>query len=1476
MNPTSKRPASITYEEMWSEAIPEYYTTAGYVNHESFNQDHERIKRQIDESLGSPKSSEGHGGIFWALASASVKIGGQAASLAFPPAAVIGTAVSLLVDAGQKSHDIVSNMEALQDKARFFFEELARREQNEKDGFPHEPHLKEIDLRLLRSYLKLCGLIEKYAKQADRTEKEKTESRGEDKNVGLHGNQIKSKEGRPRKRDYLFAHFSSTVKTRKVDEPSKESHQWKLFFKLLVGDNEIEGELKKIATHTERFDQARSGGTHINTAKIVKEMETKKRKEHLEKCLQTVKDGLNIQDEHDTSWVAKHQRLANNEIEGMGDWIIDYPAVKDWSNFSIPATNPVLKMEAPKTHGKTYLCHRVISHLRQLEPLPESDAKKGALDDPNEQPKVEHKSTRLAYYYFGKHGSEEEEKPSLRSAIISIVWQLVQKDMGYRESVAKACERERKGLLEESNLWDLLKRRKNSNFLIVLDGLDHARKNSTRLTDFIQDITRDEKIQCRILLSGSPLSLESIKDFGHTISLNHVKHVEGDVELFVKDILSDGNELMETPDSHQATNGPDSPEAISIKLLAMLRGVRNYDFINFLLKKMTRDWWSVEDVEALANELIEGGDFALVDRQIRHLSPTLSPRETADLNELIPWFVLPNTAWPTLKRIGEILAICHPGSRPRVQAYITEKFNTLLRVDNQSVSSESLGGFYRAQFKITDEQSVSDFEHRKKLNMDGNDQSAWGNEAIKQNVRDSLSNVPEGAALFEEFEKFLQERDKVRTGKIYFDPVDGHIKIITACLKAAFQQEGDFESLLEYSARWLPWHLSEIHPDILSTSQISAMADNMSLLRRFFTESAILRRWFKVKWINQLNQAWFPEQSKPDCVLRWFHDARLGKDPDAHEFREKIRNASDDAELLEGASKLAASEWTAAKLNGFLYRNSNARGSLIRWITSYLIKSRNNDEDENQLAFPPSVESILLAERWTRKLLHDDMEHSRYQVHMLDTFCQLGHFEQAMERLKKICANHEPTTGRAVAASSYLLRMAPDIESGYERALDIIEPLFERLQRLPDSSRDSEHNPFKHHGEWGWMIRLLGKFYYKAGRLSGAINCYKNHIELHPEAPLEFMRKMVAWMQMANQHDDLIHKVQSLEPEKLIALFGKGENSLSSHLAVTAAKFPDSGLTETCRAALEAHGEQDFASAHLKLCYGQILAWKAFSIDGHKAAMKEWVSILQYLGTLNPALSSDEKSRWLLEQTARSLGCAYVRAARAENQTNISEADRKLYFPFYDLRLDQLDPAIGRGTFVLARFYQSNGHKNLAANVLKPKLELVKLLLTDDDEENDHLGYLILADLLDCLDKDREAVSAWKLLYGYRPGDDENRKNTGMGSYMCDGFCGAEWQGTLSEDIYICKDCVEVSFDRRCFEKLQQGTLGFNECDKDHNFLRVPKWDAESASELKRNVPDTKGWTEDVLERLGVELDDMCTPKNDETDRDASEQGGVQ
>ncbi|KAL4906693.1 hypothetical protein BDW74DRAFT_136595 [Aspergillus multicolor] len=56
---------------------------------------------------------------------------------------------------------------------------------------------------------------------------------------------------------------------------------------------------------------------------------------------------------------------------------------------------------------------------------------------------------------------------------------------------------------------------------------------------------------------------------------------------------------------------------------------------------------------------------------------------------------------------------------------------------------------------------------------------------------------------------------------------------------------------------------------------------------------------------------------------------------------------------------------------------------------------------------------------------------------------------------------------------------------------------------------------------------------------------------------------------------------------------------------------------------------------------------------------------------------------------------------------------------------------------------------------------------------------------------------------------------------ICDGGCGRYWQD--ASEMWWCKDCINLTFDRECFEQLRAGTLPLKICGKDHAFLEVPR-----------------------------------------------------
>lgn len=64
--------------------------------------------------------------------------------------------------------------------------------------------------------------------------------------------------------------------------------------------------------------------------------------------------------------------------------------------------------------------------------------------------------------------------------------------------------------------------------------------------------------------------------------------------------------------------------------------------------------------------------------------------------------------------------------------------------------------------------------------------------------------------------------------------------------------------------------------------------------------------------------------------------------------------------------------------------------------------------------------------------------------------------------------------------------------------------------------------------------------------------------------------------------------------------------------------------------------------------------------------------------------------------------------------------------------------------------------------------------------------------------------------------------------FSCDGSCGHEW--SYADDLHVCRDCLDVQFDGKCYEKLKAGKLEQKVCNKNHTFLHVPPWDPEAAS----------------------------------------------
>jgi tetratricopeptide (TPR) repeat protein len=76
-----------------------------------------------------------------------------------------------------------------------------------------------------------------------------------------------------------------------------------------------------------------------------------------------------------------------------------------------------------------------------------------------------------------------------------------------------------------------------------------------------------------------------------------------------------------------------------------------------------------------------------------------------------------------------------------------------------------------------------------------------------------------------------------------------------------------------------------------------------------------------------------------------------------------------------------------------------------------------------------------------------------------------------------------------------------------------------------------------------------------------------------------------------------------------------------------------------------------------------------------------------------------------------------------------------------------------------------------------------------------------------------------------KPVDNADEQSIGLFGWLnsvCDG-CGSFW--SYVDDVYCCKDCLDVQFDSKCYPKLKAGLIDRSICHPDHDHLHVPPFD---------------------------------------------------
>ncbi|KAL5343425.1 hypothetical protein BJX70DRAFT_169222 [Aspergillus crustosus] len=371
----------------------------------------------------------------------------------------------------------------------------------------------------------------------------------------------------------------------------------------------------------------------------LKESDTRRRKE---KILETLAFDENKVDadkrEPDPYWQRIYYNYRKCLVPETGQWVFSESEFKAWEKGS-EDSSPILAIEGTEGSGKSYLASTIIRRLRNRSSAESSDSR-----------------TLLAFYFVEGDTKEEMRRSNHLDIIVkSLVWQFVQADASYMKSVASICERNRDldpheipGRLLFGNKD--LGRTIDANFYIVIDGLNDAISDAfvTFLQNALASSVSHRKI--RILLTGRPRAFEQISE-NKDIRFRTVEISERnrqDIDKYIESRM----DSIEALRNKERFGVPGLREKIRVALRDKTAG--DYFRINTILKRINNLDYVNDIDQVLENAGKERSQQ--IEAEIESLNSSRSAKEIAEINEIILW-IQHGREWLQPRQMAAVLYI---------------------------------------------------------------------------------------------------------------------------------------------------------------------------------------------------------------------------------------------------------------------------------------------------------------------------------------------------------------------------------------------------------------------------------------------------------------------------------------------------------------------------------------------------------------------------------------------------------------------------------------------------------------------------------------------------------------------------------------------------------------------------------------------------------------------------------------------------
>ncbi|KAK2616359.1 hypothetical protein QQS21_000793 [Conoideocrella luteorostrata] len=1125
---------------------------------------------------------------------------------------------------------------------------------------------------------------------------------------------------------------------------------------------------------------------------------------------------------------AQLEECIGNTVPGTGEWLVNRdPRFAAWADVARTGS-PIFAVEAKEGYGKTYLTSTVVRHLqKRYATLP---AEFQAAIAYHFFPMDSYSATdaRFQTQQHGSHTIRSRRYSDLNRCLRSIIWQLTHQNRNYELSVSKRCINHEE-FANTSILWERLVKTLadiDAVFFIVLDGIDNAFcEKGNPLLRILHDAsvlsTQYSRLRLKFFLTGRPNVVETLSSsLGACLERMPLGVRNQD------DIVS----YIETSmDNMKALKNRTDPQTANLRqqiVKALVDGAAG-DFVK--LRYNLLDIGSQHRVSSIEETLRHAAEDRIetIGREISSLNNSLSAEDIDDLNTLLEWVIGgAGVGTPFTVETLEQVLLFKNGQKSLISLkdQISQDYSGVFSIVRELATGKSHVALRSSSLQDYFKKQRQDFETAMAENAPIHPKEM----AIVRRVLKMACDEE----LYDKFgfEEFFSRRVSSLSNTIHIDFSTVHLRILLCLLEAIVNKGTDthqksFQHLLRYAYDYFCKHLVNIDLSRRSKEDSDLKRAVGPLLLRIFQDEVIIERWWFDARLFAMRSTWVEDKDVNgyvQAVIDFLKDTAAARDFSPEQklwiSRLSVYPNHDEISPLLPAILVVARRWLQTdswKLRGSCY---------LLYVYMDQVSGRKTTKSLQSM----TLEDIIQVERFARHSMDISDNELLPRVKVADTIREFSFYPQALEKYDEALAQHATDVLALRGKAMTHLKL-----EDFAETIKIAAPLKRRL----DNDLECDKSLYRQ------VTETLATAYVGVNQFDEAMRVYRIIMELlednfQPMFP--FMNELRKKNQPQKVTEIIEYLRSNVTTQGLSRLVTMYISYSGNHLFYEVVNW---ALAESNRLEVaEEAFELAIAASEHKAMFTRNLSSLRYEFGkalhhywGTEEASKK--AIQMYELNFNWGMpSTDGIVQYFCGcKTGAALGALYLEKAK---EVGIMHNDAEPYIKKLEYLVSHTpskwDKAAHQGPrILLGRLYTLAGNIELARKTLAPYVQNALDALTDDDPDNDHYGYYYLARSLMPLDEVNGAA-AWSLL-GHTHArldatecnNDANRsaasEHASRPFYSCDGFCGHEW--CCGSDIYVCRDCIDVGFESKCYDMFRRGELQHKSCSPSHEFLYVPPCD---------------------------------------------------